>query len=217
MSRSTLVGAAVVTPTEVRSDCAIVIEDGKIVSLVPRAEAATLGSLVRLDGGYLVAGFIDIQVNGGGGVLFNDDISVDGIRAIAQAHRRFGTTLLLPTLISDTPGAIEGAIAAVDQAIDLGVPGIAGVHVEGPYLNPVKRGIHDASKIAPVNEAGLELLTRSSRGIRLVTLAPELCPKGTIRRLREAGVIVCAGHSLADYQKTHDALGEGLDGFTHLF
>jgi N-acetylglucosamine-6-phosphate deacetylase len=165
----------------------------------------------------LLPGFIDTQVNGGGGVLFNDTPTVNGIVAIAEAHRRFGTTGLLPTLISDDLAVVERAMDAVDDAIDAGVPGVRGIHIEGPFLNPGKRGIHDASKFRTLDAAAIALLTRPSRGVRLVTLAPELVPPGAIEALTAGCVIVAAGHSMADYAQTRAALDAGLAGFTHLF
>jgi N-acetylglucosamine-6-phosphate deacetylase len=216
MTGFTLSGAAIVTPEGIRRDAALRIDAGRIAKICA-ADADNLGERITLDGGYLLPGLIDVQVNGGGGVLFNDEISVAGITAIAEAHRQFGTTGLLPTLISDTPEAIAAAIDAIDEAIAAGVPGILGIHIEGPYLNPAKRGIHDPARIAPLGDEACALLARPGRGKRLVTLAPELAPAGTVKRLRAAGVIVCAGHSMASYEETRTALDEGLDGFTHLF
>ena len=216
MTRFTLSGAAIVTPQGVRQNACLHVSAGRIAA-IGDAEEPGQGDRIELAGGYLFPGFIDIQVNGGGGTLFNDDVSVAGVAAIAAAHRRFGTTALLPTLISDTPDKIAAAIAAVDRAIAEGVLGVIGVHLEGPYLNPAKRGIHDPARIAPWSEQACAMLTRPGRGKRIVTLAPELAPPGTIARLRATGVIVCAGHSMASYAETRAALDEGLDGFTHLF
>ena len=146
----------------------------------------------------LVPGFIDVQVNGGGGVLFNDAPTVETIATIGRAHRRFGTTGFLPTLISDDLSVVREAIRAVDAAIDAGVPGVLGIHIEGPFLNASRKGIHDSSKIRELDEAGFELLTGSLHGgCTLVTLAPERTTPAMIRRLAEAGVIVSAGHTNA--------------------
>ena len=116
------------------------VERGRILMIDPRIEGR---AEIDLDGGWLVPGFIDTQVNGGGGVLFNDDISVEAIAAIGAAHARFGTTALLPTLISDSPDRIAAALDAADAAIAAGVPGVVGVHIEGPFINAARRGIHD--------------------------------------------------------------------------
>ncbi len=210
-------GATVVTPDGPVVGQAVLVEAGRITALVDPADVPRDATRHRLAGGWLLPGFIDVQVNGGGDILFNDETTVDGIAAIAAAHRRFGTTALLPTLISDTMDKVAAAIDAVDRAIEQGVPGIIGLHIEGPFLNPAKRGIHDGARLRPLGEEELAVLTRPGRGRRLVTLAPERAPPGTIARLRAAGLIVCAGHSDASYETTCAALDEGLDGFTHLF
>lgn len=216
MSRLALVGARIVVPDAVLDDRALVVEGGRIIAIVDRSDTNGC-EMVDLDGGWLMPGFVDTQVNGGGDVLFNEHPTADGIRAIAAAHRRFGTTGLLPTLISDDADVIEAGLAAVDRAIAEGVPGVLGIHVEGPHLNPAKRGIHDMAKFTPLDDAGIARLTRPGHGVRLVTLAPELAPPGAIARLVAGGVVVSAGHSMADYNATRAALAEGLGGFTHLF
>ncbi len=217
MTRSALTGAALVLRDEVIEGQALLIDGTRITGWTAAADIPSDHTVVRLDGGWLVPGFIDTQVNGGGDVLLNDQPSVEGIRTIAQAHRRFGTTGMLPTLISDHPEVADTAIAAAEAALAAGVPGMLGLHIEGPHLNPAKKGIHDAGRFTTIDDSVLARLTRPTRGIRLVTLAPELAPPGTIRRMRAAGVLVAAGHSLADYAQTRAALDEGLSGFTHLF
>ena len=215
MNAHILVGAKIVTPDGLRDDARVAIENGLIREI--GSDAEPYGERVELEGGYLVPGFIDTQVNGGGGVLFNDAPTVETIEAIAQAHRRHGTTGLLPTFISDDFDTLRCAIEAVDAAIAAGVPGILGIHVEGPFISAERRGIHAERFVRAPTEAELELLARPSRGVTLVTLAPEAVPTGAIARLRAAGVVVAAGHSTADYEATRRALDEGLDGFTHLF
>lgn len=214
-----LEGARILVPGGVVEGGAVEIAAGAIAAIrsAHEAPASAKGETLTLGGGWLVPGFIDTQVNGGGGVSFNDQPDIGGVRAIAAAHRGFGTTGLLPTLISDDPAIIERAIAAVDAAILEGVPGVLGIHIEGPFINAGRRGIHAERFMRPLGEDEFALLTRPSPGVRLVTLAPECVPPGTIARLRSAGVIVAAGHSLADYETTRRALDEGLDGFTHLF
>ncbi len=165
----------------------------------------------------LAPGLIDIQVNGGGGVMFNDDPSVETIRKMGAAHRRYGTTGFLPTLISTDFAVMQQAVAAVSQAIVEAVPGVLGLHLEGPYLNSEKHGIHDAEKFLELDDAAFELLTSLDNGRMLVTIAPELTSSSVISRLTEAGVLVFAGHSTASYDETMAALDAGLRGFTHLF
>ncbi|MGK6320477.1 N-acetylglucosamine-6-phosphate deacetylase [Sphingomonas sp. DT-204] len=195
---------------------AVVIEDVRIAATAPAAELPADIPREAVSGS-LVPGFIDTQVNGGGGVLFNDAPTVEGIAAIAAAHRRFGTTGLLPTLISDDLDVIRRAVAAVDAAIEAGVPGVLGIHIEGPFLNVERKGIHDAGKIRALDEEGFAVLTSPKRGRTLVTLAPERTTPAMVRRLVDAGVIVAAGHSNGTYEDVNAAADAGLTGITHLF
>jgi N-acetylglucosamine-6-phosphate deacetylase len=196
---------------------AVLIENGRIAAVVAEQDLPEAVEVIDLRGCTLVPGFIDTQVNGGGNRLFNDDPSVDTIAAIGEAHRRFGTTGFLPTLISDDQAKIEAAMEATRAAIAAGVPGVLGVHIEGPFLNPSRKGIHDAAKIRRISDAEIELLSRPTDGRTLVTLAPETAPAQAIRTLTDARVIVCAGHTEASADCVTDALANGLKGFTHLF
>lgn len=165
----------------------------------------------------LLPGFIDTQVNGGGGVLFGDAPTVETLRRIGAAHARFGTTGFLPTLISGDFNLIRAAIAAVEAAMETGVPGVLGIHIEGPFLNAARKGIHDSSKFRALDDEAFALLTSARRGKTMVTLAPEQTTPETIARLAKAGVIVSAGHTDATYAQIQAALAHGLTGFTHLF
>ncbi|HKX35622.1 MAG TPA: N-acetylglucosamine-6-phosphate deacetylase [Rhizorhapis sp.] len=196
---------------------AVLVEEGHIAAIVPEADIPA-GTLVHdLGGQMLVPGFIDTQLNGGGGVLFNDNPAIDAIAAIGAAHRAFGTTGFLPTLISDDLEVIRRAVAAVDEAIHKGVPGVLGIHIEGPFLNPLRKGIHDGSKIRPLDDEGFSAITGLKRGRTLLTLAPERTTPMMVRRLADAGIIVAAGHSEASCAEVKLALDHGLTGFTHLF
>ena len=210
-----LINGRVVLPTEVRSDLSVVIDDGRIAAIGEDAPANA--EQVDLDGQLLLPGLIDVQINGGGGRLFNDDPSVETIAVMAAAHRRFGTTGLLPTLISDDFSVIERALAAMDEAIESGVPGVLGIHIEGPFLSRTRRGIHLASMLQPFDDRFIEVLCSAHNGRTLVTLAPECITPQQIARLVEAGVIVSAGHSDADYETVRAAIDAGMSGFTHLF
>ncbi|ODU22524.1 MAG: N-acetylglucosamine-6-phosphate deacetylase [Sphingomonas sp. SCN 67-18] len=196
---------------------AVLVENGRI-SALPAADAVP-GDVVRhdLEGAMLVPGFIDTQVNGGGGVLFNDAPDVETIRAIGAAHAAYGTTGFLPTLISDDLRVIEAGIAAVDAAIRAGVPGVLGIHVEGPFINADRRGIHDAARIRPLDDAGLAALAGLRTGRTVVTIAPEMTTPDTVRRMVASGLIVSAGHSNGSYAEISAAIDAGLTGFTHLF
>jgi N-acetylglucosamine-6-phosphate deacetylase len=196
---------------------AVIVDEGRIVSVVPQVEVPGGAEVYDLQGNTLVPGFIDTQVNGGGDRLFNDDPSMETIAAIGSAHRRFGTTGFLPTLISDDARKIAVALDATRMAIAAGVPGVLGVHIEGPFLNPDKKGIHDATKLRPISDSDIELLTNGSGGKTVMTLAPEAVPADAVRRLVSGGVIVCAGHTQASADETAEALRNGIRGFTHLF
>lgn len=209
-----LINGRVVLRDEIRSDLCVVIEGGRITGI---GEASSDCDQVDLGGQLLLPGFIDVQVNGGGGRLFNDDPSVETIAIMAAAHRRFGTTGLLPTLISDELSVVERAIAAVGEAIESGVPGVLGVHIEGPFLSNIRRGIHLASMLQQFDDRFIDVLCAPHQGRTLLTIAPECITPKQISRLVESGVIVCAGHSDADYETVRAAIDAGMSGFTHLF
>ena len=217
--KTVLRNARILAGDEFRDDLAVVIEDGRITALVSDA-APQLGSAdeqVDLGGGWLLPGFIDAQVNGGGGVLFNNTPDVESLRTLAAAHRRFGTTGLLPTLISDDVQVMRAAIAATRQAISEGVPGVLGIHLEGPYIAPARKGTHDANKFRVPDADEIAMAASLDNGVTLLTLAPERVPLESIRALVERGVIVAAGHTAASYEEARAGLDAGIRGFTHLY
>jgi N-acetylglucosamine-6-phosphate deacetylase len=216
MMRTRLVNGRVLIDGRLDERAAVCIEDGAI-SAVGRAADHGVDEEIDLGGLILLPGFIDTQVNGGGGALFNADPSPACIAAIGAAHRRFGTTGFLPTLISDDLEVIDRGVDAVEAAIGAGVPGVLGIHIEGPFLSPRRHGIHDASKIQVLEESMVERLTRLKGGRTLITLAPETTTPGLIERLVGAGAIVSAGHTDADYATMRRALAAGVTGVTHLF
>ena len=205
----------VLTERGFERDVCVVVEDGFIVALLHGEPPA--GDLVDLDGGYLVPGFIDAQVNGGGGVLFNNDTSVDAINAIGRAHRRFGTTGFLPTLISDDAAVMQRAITATRDAIEQGVPGVLGIHLEGPYLAPARKGTHDDAKFRVPDDAEIAMATSLDNGISLLTLAPERVPTESILAIVQRGGIVTAGHTAGSYDEIRAGIDAGITGFTHLY
>jgi N-acetylglucosamine-6-phosphate deacetylase len=212
------VNAKVLTADGFRDDVAVLVAGGCIDATVDADDARLRDFDVRdLAGRYLVPGFIDCQVNGGGDVLFNDAPTVETIRRIGGAHRRFGTTGFLPTLISDDADVMRAAIAAVDAAIREGVPGVLGIHLEGPYLSAARRGVHDATKFRTPDANEIDLVASLANGVTLLTLAPEQVSPATIRALTERGVTVAAGHTAASYAEARAALYAGLRGFTHLY
>ncbi len=215
MTRLALVNARIALPVGLRDGLCVLVEDGRIAGVSSGIPANA--EIVDLGGGTLVPGFIDTQVNGGGGRLFNDDPSVETIRVIAETHRRFGTTGLLPTIISDDLTVVEAAIRATDQAIEAGVPGVLGLHIEGPFLDPARRGIHDGAKLRRLEDSFLELLASAKHGRTLVTLSPESATPDQVSWLTKQGVIVAAGHSDAPYDTVRAMIDAGITGFTHLF
>lgn len=217
MNRIALVNARVLADDALHDDLAVVIEDDRI-AMVCDATALPPGCAQRdLGGCTLLPGFVDVQVNGGGGVLFNNAPTVDTLRRIAEAHRRFGTTGLLPTLISDDVAVMRAAIAAVREAIATGVPGILGIHLEGPYLAAVRKGTHDAGRFRVPDEDEIALAASLDNGVTLLTLAPECVPDATLRTFAARGVVLCAGHTAATYEQTRAGLDAGIRGFTHLY
>lgn len=213
-----LTNARVLTPDGWRSDLAVLLDGERIADLLPLSDPRVRNAQQHdLRGAMLLPGFIDIQVNGGGGTLFNEAPTVEALRRIGAAHRRFGTTGFLPTLISDRVEVMRAALAAVEQALAEGVPGVLGIHLEGPYLAPARKGVHDAKYFHAPGRDELALLCAPHRGVRLITLAPDQVPLAGIGALVDAGLIVCAGHTAADYATTRAALDAGVRGFTHLF
>ncbi|NTS31829.1 N-acetylglucosamine-6-phosphate deacetylase [Phyllobacterium sp. BT25] len=213
-----LTGAEIFDGANWHSDAALVIDKGVVSSI---SDAALPDDIrrVELDGGKLVPGFIDIQVNGGGGVLLNDGPSVDVIRTICDAHFAFGTTALLPTLITDTPEITAAALNAGKAAALDKVTGFIGLHIEGPHLSVSHKGTHDPKLIRPMEDADLVALIEAAQQlpVLLTTVAPETVPADKIKALTDAGVIVSLGHSGASYEVALAATEAGATMATHLF
>ncbi len=190
--------------------------DGRTTELRPVSTLPKAAMRLELPG-TLTPGFLDLQVNGGGDVLFNTSPSPAGIAAIAAAHRRFGTVGILPTLITDTPQVLARAVDAALAARHR--PGFLGIHIEGPHLSIPRRGTHRAAFIRPLDDTTIAHVTRlRAAGIPvMLTLAPEAVQPGQVRRLAETGCIVSIGHSDATAQQTRALLAEGANCFTHLF
>jgi N-acetylglucosamine-6-phosphate deacetylase len=216
--RTALSNGRILTADGVVSGQTLLLSGARIEALLPDADARSNDAVdVDLEGQLLLPGFIDVQVNGGGGVLFNDSPSLASITAIGAAHRRFGTTGFLPTLISDDLDTIAQAIAAVQSALDVGLPGVLGIHIEGPFLNRARRGVHDLKHLRLLETGLLSLLCGLESGRTVLTLAPELTTTEMIAKLAAAGILVSAGHSEATYAETTAAIAHGVRGFTHLF
>jgi N-acetylglucosamine-6-phosphate deacetylase len=216
--RTALMNGRILIGEKLVSGVAVLISGGRIEALVAPSDARCQhAAAVDLAGRMLLPGFIDVQVNGGGGALFNDEPSAATIRTIGEAHRRFGTTGFLPTLLSDDLGTIGRAIAAVQSSLDEGIPGVLGIHIEGPFLNWARRGVHDPKHLRLLDTSVVSLLCRLRAGKTVLTLAPEMTTPDMIAELTAGGVLVSAGHSNATFAETTESIAHGLRGFTHLF
>lgn len=213
-----LVNARVLAAQGLIEEGAVVVRDGRIAAVTDTAGAkAHTDDLRDLQGAWLAPGFIDIQVNGGGGVLFNNTPTAAGIEAIGKAHRKFGTTAFLPTLISDGADVMRTAIDATRQAIAQGVDGVLGVHLEGPYLAPARKGTHDMQRFRVPDADEIEMVTALDNGLTLLTVAPEVIGPERIAAFCARGAMVVAGHTAATYEQVRAGLQAGLRGFTHLY
>jgi len=210
-------GARIFTGDTFLDQHTLIISNGLIEAIVRDDLREPNIPLTILEGGVLAPGFIDTQVNGGGDVLFNNSPSPEALEQMISGHRRYGTTGMMPTLISDAQSVLNKGVIAVKEAIEQNVLGILGVHIEGPFFNLAKRGTHNASRIRSPSSSDIDWLCSLSPLKTVVTLAPEQTDAGQISALSDAGVLVCAGHTDASEKDIHKALKEGLRGFTHLY
>ncbi len=211
-----LTGATIFDGERLVDGAAVIVDGDRIVAVRSGQDLGTEIERVAIEG-LLAPGFVDIQVNGGGGVLFNAAPTVDAIAAIGAAHRRFGTTGFLVTFISDDRAQMRRAAEAVRAAIAAGVPGLLGVHFEGPWLSLARKGAHDGRFLRDFDAADFDLLTEAGLGRVHVTVAPERVAAADIVRFAKAGIIVSAGHTEADVETLRRARAAGLTGYTHLF
>ena len=211
-----LVGARIFDGERFLDDHAVVVEGARIAGVAPYAERPRDSGEVDLGGGLLAPGFIDVQVNGGGGALMNDRPSADVVARIAESHRRYGTVGLMPTLVTDTPEKMRAAIAAVRRARRR-FPSVLGIHLEGPFLDPARKGAHDASYIREIEPSDIEMIANADCGAVMLTLAPNCIRAEIIRTLAARGVLVSFGHSEAAYEEAQAGLAAGARAFTHLF
>lgn len=212
-------GARIFDGNAWHDEAALLVSNGTVEAIVPEAAVPADADMVSAGGGILVPGFIDLQVNGGGGVMLNDGPSVEGLRTICAAHARFGTTALLPTLITDTRETTAAVIAAGREAVTAGVPGFLGLHLEGPHLSLARKGAHDPSLIRPMDDGDLErlLACRGAFPAMMITIAPENVTESQVSRLSEAGFIVSLGHTEADFETAGRYARAGARTVTHLF
>lgn len=219
VSATAYVGAAVFDGHQRHLDHALIVRDAQVDVILPAGELPADVTLVELNGGVLSPGFVDLQVNGGGGILFNDDQSVTTLKVMADAHARLGATSILPTLITDTPDHTRRAIDAVERAIADGVDGILGLHLEGPHLSVARKGAHDPSLIRAMNADDLNRILDAATRLPMLkmTLAPETVTVEQIAMLHQAGVLVSLGHSDAKFDVCKSAADAGATCVTHLF
>jgi N-acetylglucosamine-6-phosphate deacetylase len=215
--RFSLSGVRVFDGENFHDGMAVVIEGARIKALVSASEVPSGVRSIALTGGLLAPGFIDVQVNGGGGALLNLNPSVEVVRTIANSHRRFGTVALLPTVITDDPSVTHAAIAAVRESRARGSASVLGIHVEGPFLDPARRGAHDPDYIRDLTADDLEMLASADCGVVMLTLAPNRVALPDIRTLVSRGILVSLGHSDAGHCDVRAAIDAGATAFTHLF
>ena len=218
MSRIAYTGARIFDGTQWWDRSALVVNGDRIEGIIA-ADSPTDAQRVPLAGGILAPGFIDLQVNGGGGALLNLTPDVTTIATICRAFARFGTTAALPTLITDTREKNDLAIAAGIAAVEQKVPGFLGLHIEGPHLAVSRKGAHDPKLIRPMEEADLQRLVEARKRLPnlLVTVAAETVPPEQIARLHAVGIVVSIGHSDAPYPVVRAAVEAGATMVTHLF
>jgi N-acetylglucosamine-6-phosphate deacetylase len=212
MTTRALAGARIFDGSRWHDGAAVLIRDDRIAGIVPRPDLPADAVVEEVDG-LLAPGFIDAQVNGGGGVLLADTPTAEAMDRIATAHRPFGTCRLLPTLVTTGISTMQRALAAARAA----GPGVAGLHLEGPHLAPARRGIHDDRLMRRMTDADVEMLLSADVARLLVTVAPEQVDAAQVKRLVDGGVIVSLGHSDATYEQAMALFDAGATGATHLF
>jgi N-acetylglucosamine-6-phosphate deacetylase len=211
-----LVGARVFDGERFLDDCAVTVEGRRIAAVTTYAERPREGDEVDLGGGVLAPGFIDVQVNGGGGALLNEAPSADVVACIAESHRKYGAVGVMPTLLTDTREKMLAAIVAVREARRR-FPAVLGIHLEGPFFDPARKGAHDASLIREISPADVEMIAKADCGAVMLTLAPNRVRAEFIRALAARGVLVSLGHSDATYEQAQAGIAAGGRAFTHLF
>jgi N-acetylglucosamine-6-phosphate deacetylase len=212
-------GARIFDGQDWHADQALLVGGGEITGIVPFGDLPDGIETVAADGHLVVPGFIDLQVNGGGGALLNDAPTAETIRTICDAHARFGTTALLPTLITDTVEVRTEAIAAGREARAQGVSGFIGLHLEGPHLSVARKGVHDPALIRPMEADDLDVILACASlfDAVMVTVAPENATLQQVAAMSKAGIAVSLGHTAADYETVATYALAGARTVTHLF
>ena len=209
----TITAHKVLTATGMQLNKTLCIEQG-VIQIIRDATKQELADKYE---GTLIPGYVDTQVNGGGGVLFNHTPTYDALKTMAKAHLQFGTTSMLPTLITDNATIMANAADAVSEAIANNHPNIEGIHYEGPFLSAAKKGVHEESFIRTPSDSELATLCRKDIGKVLLTVAPESVSSSFIKEMVAEGIVVALGHTNASFEQVSDALTAGATGFTHLY
>ncbi len=209
--------SVVLTGYQTLTDKAVIIDKGKIAALVEHKEVPPHCIQIDLKGKYLCPGFIDLQLNGCGGVMFNENPSRETLEHMQRINLKSGTTSFLPTLISDSDRVIKQAISATRDFMSQYANQVLGMHLEGPYTNPERRGIHPLEQLRQPQEEMIQWLKAQSEWLKIITLAPEMNTLEHIERLSQAGIIVSVGHTAADYARTMQAFDHGATFATHLY
>lgn len=214
MTRRSYIGAAIFDGTHLHHDTALVVEDGCVLRI-----GAAEGQVIRLDGGVLAPGFLDLQVNGAGGVAVDRTLDVHQVCMLCTTQMRLGATGCLPTLITDSYEATARVVAAGLAAARADTPGFLGLHLEGPHLDPRRKGAHDATLIRPMQDRDLALFLHAAAGLPslMVTVAPESVTPDQIAAMARAGIIVSLGHSDCSAESARRAMAAGATCATHLF
>ncbi len=212
--RQVFSGAQIFDGTQLLSDHALIVENGVVVGM-----KRDLRGDVELAGGVLAPAFVDLQVNGGGGIMLDGQADAGRIAAICATHILLGCAGVMPTLISDSKEATSRVIAACVEAAQANVPGFLGLHLEGPHLDPRRKGAHDAAFIRPMENADLAALLKAAQKLPalMVTVAPCSVSLEQVRALAQAGVIVSLGHTECTYEEALAYIEAGASCATHLF
>ena len=214
--KQALLGSQIFCGERFYDDHALLVDDKSIVDIVGKNNIPNNFNKMELDQGILAPGFIDLQVNGGGGVLFNNSPNKESLNTIIKAHQFFGTTSIMPTVISDSLEVLEQCITTVTEEIKNN-SSLLGIHIEGPFFNTKYRGVHQKQYISTINSDYLNLFESLKGFPVMLTLAPECISSQQLKHLTSLGIKTLAGHSDATYDELDDAIKNGLDGFTHLF
>ena len=217
--KKSFVGATIFDGFKRHLNAALIIKNSKVVEIIPEEKVDPKTEQIVLAGGLLTPGFVDLQVNGGGGVLFNDNPSLENLKTICEAHAKLGSTSIMPTLISDSPEVKKRAISTITDALDKQVNGLVGLHLEGPHLALARKGAHEERFIRPMNEFDcLDLESLANKISKLMlTIAPEAVSPQQITRLSKAGAIISLGHTDCTFNQAAEAVDAGATCATHLF